>query len=315
MESKFKLGESVEFPRQKEDISLATAIASHSIIDIPPNPPKMESKFFIGEPIETPLQKEDMPLANAIASLSSIEIIPETPKGAHIAMFLYFQSGFVYELMWFLKDRLKLWTRTEYPFNTVECLAFESKGAVMTALLNLCEAVMDYGLIKLPYSPLTLWYRIQKERKIAKFGKPLFSKETKQKELEVERSIITQLTKWENPYKPDEPQMQHNFNLFNMAIAIGKPQPDDNDELKKKRREFRVKAWQPLLKALRWQAKDTDKGVQIEGSTQKASFKALQIQGDNLIAVVDGKKIKLIYSPSKKNLSNRGVKANITLDQ
>jgi hypothetical protein len=315
MESKFKLGKSVEFSPQEEDISLATAIASHSIIDIPPNLPKMESKFFIGEPIETPLSKDNMPLANAIASLSSIEILPEPSKDAHKVMFLYFQAGFVFELMWFMKERTGLWGRGEYPFNTLECRAFESGGAVMVALFNLCAAVIDYGLIKPPHKPLTLWYRIQREQKTINFGESFFSEETKQKRLKFLRSLINQLAIWENPYKADERHMQHNFNLFNAAIAIGKPQADDNNELKKQRREFRDKTWKPLLKALRWQAQDIDKGVEIEGSIQKASFKALQIYGNSLIAVLDGKKFEVIYSPHKKNISNRGVKANITLAQ
>ena len=275
----------------------------------------MKSKLKLGEPIDFPLQKEDMPLMNAIVSLSSLEVLPEPPEDAHRELFNHLQSGFFFELMWVLKDRLKLWTRADYPFNTLDCLAHESGGAVMIALLNLCEAVLDYGLIKLPYSPLGLWYRVQLEQQIVSFGKTFFSKKTKKERLESLRSVIKQLAVWKNPYKPDDRLRHHNFNLFSAAIAIGKPQPDDNNELKKQRGEFRRKAWQPLLKALREHVRDLDKGVKAEGSTQKASFKAFQIQGDSLIAVIDGKQFEVIYSPPKKNLSNRGVKPNITLNQ
>jgi hypothetical protein len=277
----------------------------------------MKSKLKLGEPIDFPLQKEDMPLMNAIVSLSSLEVLPEPPKDAHIELFNHLQAGFCFELMWVLKNRLKLWTKADYPFNTLDCLAHESGGKVMIALLNLCEAVLDYGLIKLPYSPLGLWYRVQLERKTVSFGKTFFSKKTKQEMLKSQRRVIAQLAAWENPYKADDPipHRNSNFNLFSAAIAIGKPQPYDNNQLERKRKEFRVEAWQPLLKALREHVRNLDKGVKAEGSTQKASFKAFQIQGDSLIAVIDGKQFEVIDSPPKKNLSNRGVKTNITLNQ
>ncbi len=273
----------------------------------------MNSKSHLGEPFEFPLQKEDMPLMGAVTSLSSLDVLPEPAKEAHEELFTHLQEGYVTGLMWVLKDRLKLWARTDYPFNTLDFQAYESKGAVMTARLNLCEAVLDYGLIKLPYSPLSLWYRIEIEQKALSFGRTFFSKSTKQEILKSRRSMVAKLAAWENPYKLDDRLEHHNFNLFSAAIAIGKPQPDDSKKLRKQRKDFRNKAWQPLLKALRWRIRDIEKGVEVDNSTEKVAFKAVQIRGESLIAMIDGKNFEVIYSPPKKNLSNRGVKTNISL--
>ncbi len=255
----------------------------------------------VGQPVVFTFDSEHQPLLNAIRTLDEAKCLPEPSKPAHEVIFQHFQAGYNFELMWVIKSQLKLWKRTDYPFNLPACRAYESGGQAMIARLNLCDAVLDsFPPDILAYNTaIPFWTRVELEAKTDSMRAAYLGLGKRELEDEL-RNTIDKLKNWENPYKPDDQFRFHSCNLIYAAIAIGKRQDCDSKQIKRERKDFVNKFWKPYIDALEKILKDSQEGV------SGCKFKSFHIKGDNVVVQLSGRQIKLIYSPPKTNISNRG---------
>lgn len=128
---------------------------------------KYMQNLRLGQPVVFTFGSEHQPLLNAIRTLYEAKFLPDPSKPAHEVIFQHFQAGYNFELMWVIKNQLKLWKRTDYPFNLPACRAYESGSQAIIARLNLCEQVLD--LLPpdiLAYSTaIPFWTRVELEAK------------------------------------------------------------------------------------------------------------------------------------------------------
>ncbi len=256
----------------------------------------------------------------AFQEIQSFEALPDPCKEAHRDHLKRFQAASLYELIWVLKHQLKLWQRSDPPFNSRKAQAYEPSGRVLIAKLNLCEACLDYipdisarsigvadfakmatKILPGESAILHLWRLVCLESKLSALME-LGNQETQKQYNKNETKFIQKLSNWENPYRSDDPFRIHSYNLINAAITIGKYQAGDGRELMKVRKEFQNRVWTPYLIALR------QRQIAIRDGVGDVLFRSFEVKGDALICKIGGRQRKTVFAPPKKNLSNRGRK-------
>jgi hypothetical protein len=268
---------------------------------------------------------------DSLSLLANITIRKKEEKKADIVKSLQLQETWRYSFYWLLKDYLKQWTRSDFPFCTPEVQACLPFGNKRIAALRLCERLLDDE--ELSTSPEKLRYANALE-----FAGTLWVEE-KLRNLQIAHQIepnkklvedklrqeISALKEWRNPYE-GKLGCEHLSNLVATAISISNSQLEkESKSLKKKRKKFYEEAWQPYLKAMAECLKAIRNGVKVEidGKDFIYRFAPLSIQGDALLVpelTQGGKAFREIYAPSqKKSLSGRGrkskIEAKITLVQ
>jgi hypothetical protein len=248
------------------------------------------------------------PLVFAIDLLmNAVEIpFPQPKESFHDAIFQEFQSEFYIELLWVLKEETKAWSRTEYPFNTKQARALESRGWWASRLLNLAVKCNDYDP-SFSY-PLIRWCFAMAEVKQFSLKNRFKRGVDKQTCFKNNNTVYQNLSIWENPYtySPQNAQTKeyHLYTLFESAIRIGKIQPEDNKNTRREKEIFRLQAWKPYVDALKNMNRDQRDGV---GDVQFPSF---EIRGNGVVEKAGGRKIRPWFTPPKENISGRGRKSN-----
>lgn len=254
-----------------------------------------------GKPLDFTYDCKHQLLMDTVAALYDYEVLPDPPKEAHEAKFLLLQAGFAFELLWVLKNQLKLWNRNDYPFCEPACRAYESAGQAMVKRLNLCEEIL--GLLPEPaiVTPLWFWEHVEREHKIISYV--AHYRETGKRESEEQwRKFIRKLKNWENPHAPNDQSIRYSYFLIDYSIKVGKPQDGDSKEVKSARKNFLNEFWNPYIGSLEKILKDSQEGV---GGCE---FKTFLVKGENLVVQLGGRQTKLIYSPLRRHISNRGKK-------
>lgn len=143
------------------------------------------------------------------------------------------------------------------PFNTRnQIYTGEYAGRLFSAQLELCMACMKFANkitypVPLPYDNALDWwkYGILHERSNIAFNRALEEGKTSKNELHKEfRHHLRLLNEQKNPYDPTaEPELH---NLIQIALTIIQPNPRDNNEVRRERKEFRLGAWRIYKQAL-----------------------------------------------------------------
>ncbi len=238
---------------------------------------------------------------------------PNPIQPFHIAIFQQFQSEFILELMWVLKDSFPaIWRRIDYPFNTTVCRALESRGLESLRLLNLSMQCEEFD----PNFTCSLvnWMFAKAEHKVSTLRKYFSQGTNKQANIESNSDMIRELKVWENPYRseidPSLPKKNcfYRYNLFKTAIVLGKPLSGDSRDKYAERKAFQDKAWTPYINALSAINRDERDGVENVG------FYGFDLKGDSIVAQLKGRQTEPWFSPPKKNISGRGRKPNQNLN-
>jgi hypothetical protein len=277
------------------------------------------------------LDKTQCNFLESLSLLGDVTIRNEEEKKADLVKTLELQETWRYSFYWLLKDYLKQWKFSDFPFCTPEVRACLPFGNKRIATLKLCEKVLDEEELlafpkKLPYdNALEFAGKLWVEEKLRNLQ---IAHQIEPKKKSVEgglRQEISALNKWLNPYE-GIPDCKHLSNLIAAAICISNPWIEtESDSRKKRRKKFREEAWQPYLKAMAKCLKTIRDGVTVEIDNKDLvyHFTPLYIQGDSLVApelTQGGKRVQELYTPSqKKSLSTRGRKpkneVKITLTQ
>jgi hypothetical protein len=245
--------------------------------------------------------------------INDVEIsFPEPTETFHIVIFQDFQSEFALELLWVLKEETNAWSRTDYPFNTKEARALESRGWWASRLLNLANKCSDFD----PSfsAPLLRWTWAMAEIKQFTLKNRFAQGIDRQKCFKNNNTTHNKLSIWENPYNHnpendlDQPREYHLYNLFESAIRIGQLQPNDNKDRRREKELFRLQAWKPYLDALQKMNRDQQDGV------GDITFPSFEIRGNSVVQKIGGRKIQPWFTPSKENISGRGRKPNPNLN-
>jgi hypothetical protein len=245
--------------------------------------------------------------------MNAVEIpFPHPRKPFHHAIFNDFQSEFIIELLWVLKEETRAWSRSDYPFNTKEARALESRGWWASRLLNLAIKCNDYDP---SFSdPLIRWGLAMAEIKQFTLKNRFALGVDKQKCFKNNNTVYQKLSIWENPYTyspqndPIQPREYYLYTLFESGIRIGKIQPEDNKNTRKEKEIFRLQAWKPYVDALKNMNCDQRDGV------GDVSFPSFEIRGNGVIEKLGGRKIQPWFTPPKENISGRGRKPNSNLN-
>ena len=245
--------------------------------------------------------------------MNAVEIpFPHPRKPFHHAIFNDFQSEFIIELLWVLKEETKAWSRTDYPFNTKEARALESRGWWASRLLNLAIKCNDFDP-SFP-DPLICWGLAMAEIKQFTLKNRFALGIDRQNCFKNNNATHNKLSIWENPYNHnpenglDQPREYHLYNLFESAIRIGKLQPNDNKDRRREREIFRLQAWKPYLDALQKMNRDQQNGV------GDVTFPSFEIRGNSVVEKLGGRKIQPWFTPAKENISGRGRKPSQNLN-
>ena len=245
--------------------------------------------------------------------INDVEIsFPEPTETFHLVIFQDFQSEFALELLWVLKEETNDWSRTDYPFNTKEARALESRGWWASRLLNLANKCSDFDP---SFSePLFRWAWAMAEIKQFTLKNRFVRGIDRQKCFKNNNLTYNKLSIWENPYTcnsendPAKPREYHLYSLFESAIRIGKIQLNDNKDRRRERELFRLQAWKPYLDALQKMNRDQRDGV------GDVTFPSFEIRGNSVVQKIGGRKIQPWFALPKENISGRGKKPNPNLN-
>jgi hypothetical protein len=205
------------------------------------------------------------------------------------------KQNWIVVLFWVIKFNEKI-RKIQHPFNNDYFKFCERLGRRTYTELELWEACLDF-IDDFKLSGLTTfltaidgWFATTQERMLS----PIENR-SKEAQVLLLREEINQLKTDINPHDPDkgEPEL---YNLINLAIAIKNPQKGDNNDLKRKRREFRDGAWAAYIKAhIEWCR---------HYSTSK-EVKAVCIETEQLKYYVNGRQKRLVNQPLREDFRFR----------
>lgn len=163
--------------------------------------------------------------------------------------------------LWVVQLQSKAVRQCDEPFSTEPFQAAKPYGKFLNALLELCAACLNFidengASASIDYKNAYQWWtQICIELEIGRTGtyvarlrnpehppqmaicKPRSNKESFGKDVDTE---LNELDNWRNPYGMDMP---HLYELVNVSIAIGQPNPNDNNKLRNARKIFRNSVW------------------------------------------------------------------------
>jgi hypothetical protein len=203
-------------------------------------------------------------------------------------------------LIWVLQLQRKDLRRFRKPFTEPYFEFCEPLGKRINAELELWKDCIDFiDKLKLPElttfnTPLDGWFATTQERMSG-----LIPNNTKENQILLLREEIQQLNAGINPHDPDKGEREL-YNFINLAIAIKTPQKGDNNDLKRKRKEFRDQAWAAYIKAHQeW----------YRHYSTSNKIKAVCIEDEQLKYYFNGRQKRLVSPPLREDFRFRKKKS------
>jgi hypothetical protein len=206
------------------------------------------------------------------------------------------RKNYMMGLIWVLwiqrKEKRKVIRKTLQLIDKKNSESYKPLGERLNAELELwyaCIAFIDE--FKLPElitfnDPIDGWFATTRERMSGEIPN-----NTKENQIVLLREEIQQLKNGINPHNLDKGEMEL-FNLINLVITIKTPQKNDNNILRRKRKEFRDESWATYIKAhQKWYR---------YYSTSK-EIKAVFIEDDVLKYYVNGRQKRCVNPLLKEN--------------
>lgn len=202
------------------------------------------------------------------------------------------QRNWIIGLIWVLRLQRNGFRRLRKPFNDPYFELYEPLGKRINAEFELWKACIDFiDKLKSPElttfdKPLDGWFATTQER----MSQPI-QNNTKENQVLLLREELRQLKAGINPHDPNKGEREL-YNLINLAITIKTPQKSDNNDLKRKRKEFRDQVWTAYIQGHQeW----------YRHYSTSNKIKAVCIEDDQLKYYLDGRQKRLVSPPLKED--------------
>lgn len=192
-------------------------------------------------------------LSKAIQEIREVQYDPFIRRldNAQEKLLQHKKEQFDAALLWVGKTQTKIPRKREAPFDSEYFRIVEPWGAHLNATLELCNAILDVlddfpqiGEIFPGTTALGWWAQIMIEIKLGTFERKINPTPSVTKTSH-EANCKAEIKKLKSFQLPEGNTLRDE--LDRIAVIIAKPQPSDNNQIKRTRRKFREEAWKKYL--------------------------------------------------------------------